>query len=82
MERLKAFFPLLFLLLALSSYGTVDPAGLWWIYVMDFPSGGKLRRVAKGSSPCWSPIPYMGLNPPSKMLTLWGMLKMGFKSGD
>jgi Tol biopolymer transport system component len=59
-----------------------DPMGSWWIYVMDFPSGGKLRRLAKGGSPCWSPIPYMGLNPSSKILTLWGILKIGFKSGD
>ena len=54
-----------------------DP--VWWIYVMDFPSGERLRRLGVGSDPCWFPVSSIGLYPLSKMLTLWSMLKIRFR---
>lgn len=58
--------------------GVDDPLN---IYVVDI-TGKSLRRLTESPfsefKPCWSPVPIgMGMKPSNKLLTLWGMLKMG-----
>jgi len=62
-------------MIAFKGHERLDPPGSWNIYVMDFPSGRGLRKLGEGNSPCWSPLPGVGLSSLPRIPALWGMIK-------